>query len=116
MWRHHGVWWISRRASSPTCSGAGLALCLAAGRIDEQRRLVLIAGGAAPPGDVPEHVEYLLDGQSGRRRDRFGGDAVVERIHAQVQGAQRNAEEELFLRLRKRVGVGGRRAAADLVG
>src|SRR4051812_9898822 len=47
MCRHHGVWCNSRCEPSPTCTQVAFALCLAAWRIDEERRLVLIARGAS---------------------------------------------------------------------
>src|SRR4051812_20074271 len=114
MCSHQGVWWSSRRAPSPTWIQASLTRCLGACRIDEERRLVQIACAATPAGNVAEDAQHLLGGEAHGRSDRLGGYAVVERIHAYVQRAQRDAEEELFLRLFERVGVGRRRAGADL--
>src|SRR5438105_11493250 len=108
MCRHQGVWCSSRRAPSPTWTHTVLVLCLVACRTgdlrDEERLLVLVARAAAPPGDVAEDVEYLLGAQADRRRDGLGRHALIERVHAHVERAQRNAEEELFLRLREGVG------------
>src|SRR5690349_15077418 len=116
MWRHHAVWWSSRCEPSPTWTQAAFAFCLAAWRIDEQRRFVLVARRAAPAGDVAVDVEHLPGGEPYRRRDFLGRDAVIERVHAPVQRGERDAEEELLLRLREGIGVRGRRPAADLLG
>src|SRR2546428_14079432 len=101
---HQGVWCSSRRAPSPTWTQAVLALCLVACRIDEQRLLVLVARAAAPPGDVAEYVEHLLGAQAHRGGDGLGRHALVEHVHSHVEPAQRNAEQELLLRLRDALG------------
>src|SRR3954462_749073 len=115
MWRHHAVWCSSRCEPSPTWTQAVLAFCLAAWRIDEQRRFVLVARGAAAAGDVAVDVEHLPGGEPDHRGDFLGRDALIERVHAHVERGEGDAEEELLLRLRKRVRVGGRRSAADLL-
>src|SRR5436190_12569630 len=115
MWRHHAVWCSCRCEPSPIWTQAALAFCLAAWRIDEQRRFVLIARGAAPAGDVAIDIEHLLGGEPDRRSDFFGGDAVIERVDAPVERGERDAEEELLLRLRERVRIGRRRPVANLL-
>src|SRR5436190_16428798 len=103
MWRHHAVWCSCRCEPSPIWTQAALAFCLAAWRIDEQRRFVLVARGAAPAGDVTIDIEHLLGRKAYRRSHFLGRDAVIERVHAPVERGERDAEEELFLRLRERV-------------
>src|ERR1700752_1145872 len=103
MCRHHGGWCSSRRAPSPTWTQAAAAFCLVAGRMgdrrDEQGWLVLVARAAAPPGDVAKNIEHLLGRQADGRRDRLRRHAVVEGVHAHIERAQRQAEEELLLGL-----------------
>src|SRR5919201_5310467 len=106
MCRHQGVWWSSRCEPSPTCTQAALAFCLVAWRIDEQRRFVLVARAAAPAGDVAVDIKHLLGAQTHHRSDLLRVDTVIERVHAQVERGERNAEEEFLLRLRERIGVG----------
>src|SRR5438270_13884663 len=109
------MWCSSRRAPSPTWTQVALAFCLVAWRIDEQRRLVQVARAAPAAGNVLEDVRDLLRGESHGGGYGFRRHAVVERVHADVEGAKRDAEEELFLRLRERIRVGRGRAGADLL-
>src|SRR5919201_1673935 len=106
MCLHHDVWCSSSREPSPTWTQAALAFCLAAWRIDEQRRFVLVARRAAPPGDVAVDIEHLLGGEPHRWRHFLGRDRVIERVHAYIERGERDAEEELLLSLRERVRIG----------
>ena len=66
--------------------------------------------------DVPEDAHHLLGPKPGDGGDLGGGHRMLVCPQAEVHEPAGQREVELPLRLRERERVGGRRAAADLLG
>src|SRR3990172_3082717 len=80
------------------------------------RRQAQVGGGPALAREVIEGALDLHLRQSHGLGDLGPGSAVLQGIREPIHRVERQTEEELFLRARRAVGVGRRRAAADRLG